>query len=90
MSVRLAWLRTPDPSQERSLLATPSHRVFPSHANPYVPAYLRGVRRLPRRLPEMVGLGDKDEAVSYAATAKVIWQQTPGALAWLAQVQQAL
>jgi len=58
--------------------------------NPYVPAHLRGLRRLPRRLPAMVGLGDKDEAVSYAAAAKVIWQEAPGALDWLTQVQQAL
>jgi hypothetical protein len=58
--------------------------------NPYVPAYLRGLRRLPRRSPEMAGLGDKEEAVSYAAAAKVIWQETPGALAWLTRIQQAL
>jgi len=58
--------------------------------NPYVPAYLRGLRRLPRRLPETIGLGDKDEAISYAAEAKAIWQGTPGALDWLAQVQQTL
>ncbi len=58
--------------------------------NPYVPAYLRGLRRLPRRSPESVGLGDEDEAVSYAAAAKVIWQETPGALGWLAHIQQAL
>ncbi len=51
---------------------------------------LRGLRRLPRRSPEMVGLGDKGEAVSYAAAAKVIWQGTPGALDRLIQVQQAL
>ncbi len=58
--------------------------------NPHVPAYLRGLRPLPRRPPELVGLGDKDEAVSYAAAAKVIWQETPGALDWLAHIQQAL
>jgi len=58
--------------------------------NPYVPAYLRGLRRLPRCSPETVGPGDKDEAVGYAAAAKVIWQETPDALAWLTRIQQAL
>lgn len=52
--------------------------------NPYVPAYLLGKKRLPRDLPELIGFGDDSEAVMYAADNLMAWQQTPGALAWLA------
>lgn len=43
-------------------------------ANLYVPEYLLGERRLPRRLPDAVGIGDRDEAVSYAAEAMAVWR----------------
>jgi tetratricopeptide (TPR) repeat protein len=51
--------------------------------NPYVPAYLSGRKRLPRRLPDYVGFGDESEAVDYAAGAKALWAGVPGALVWL-------
>lgn len=53
-------------------------------ANPYVPAYLLGSKRLPRSLPEYIGIGDDSEAVSYAAMAAPLWRQTEGAIEWLA------
>jgi len=52
-------------------------------ANPFVPDYLLGRRRLPRRMPDLIGMGDESEAVDYAAAHKVLWEQTPGALDWL-------
>jgi hypothetical protein len=51
--------------------------------NKFVPAYLLGNKRLPRRLPDYIGFGDENEAVSYAAGAITVWHQTPGALDWL-------
>jgi ST7 protein. len=51
--------------------------------NRYVPRYILGRKRLPRRLPEYVGFGDKNEAIVYAAEAIVVWQKTPGAVEWL-------
>ncbi len=51
--------------------------------NEFVPAYLLGKKRLPRQLPDYIGFGDENEAVSYAAGALAIWRETPGALDWL-------
>lgn len=51
--------------------------------NRHVPAYLLGRRRLPKNLPDYIGLGDRSEAVTYAAEYKTIWRKTPGALGWL-------
>ncbi len=51
--------------------------------NRFVPPYLLGARKLPKHLPEYIGLGDESEAVAYAAEAIKGWQKTPGALEWL-------
>jgi len=55
--------------------------------NPHVPDLLLGRKRIPRRLPDLIGFGDEDEAVAYAAFAIENWQRTPGALEWLAAAQ---
>jgi tetratricopeptide (TPR) repeat protein len=52
--------------------------------NPFVPAYLLGRKKLPRRLPAYVGFGDENEAVAYIAEAAEAWLTSPQALAWLA------
>lgn len=54
-------------------------------ANPHVPAYLLGRKRIPSDLHDYVGLGDETEAFSYAAAAIKLWERTPGALKWLAE-----
>ncbi|MFY9194413.1 MAG: tetratricopeptide repeat protein [Methanoculleus sp.] len=51
--------------------------------NPFVPRYLLGRRKLPARLPDYHGLGDRDEAVAYVSNARKGWVVTQGALAWL-------
>jgi thioredoxin-like negative regulator of GroEL len=53
-------------------------------ANPHIPAFLLGKKKLPRMLPGLVGFGDESEAVYYAAENREVWHATPGALAWLA------
>lgn len=58
--------------------------------NPYVPAYLMGLRKLPKHLPAMVGLGDENEAIEYVAGAFLVWRQTPDALKWLAAVMDSM
>ena len=55
--------------------------------NPHLPEYLLGERPLPRRLPDAVGIGDRDEAVSYAAEAMAVWRESAGAIQWLAETQ---
>ncbi|MBI1741881.1 hypothetical protein HYR54_02315 [Candidatus Acetothermia bacterium] len=52
--------------------------------NRYVPAYLLGMKRLPKTLPEYIGFGDESEAIAYASEALEVWHKTPGALPWLA------
>ncbi len=54
--------------------------------NPFVPAYLLGLKQLPRQLPAYVGLGDENEAVAYIAEAAEAWLATPQAIEWLATV----
>jgi tetratricopeptide (TPR) repeat protein len=52
--------------------------------NPYVPLYLLGRKNfLAQGLPELIGLGDESEAVSYFARALTEWLRTPGAVEWL-------
>ncbi|HEY8741700.1 MAG TPA: tetratricopeptide repeat protein [Chloroflexota bacterium] len=53
-------------------------------ANPHVPAYLLGSKRLPAQPPASYGIGDAAEAVVCATEQTGAWRQTPGALAWLA------
>jgi len=53
--------------------------------NPYVPSYLTGKKRIPNRLPDMMGWGDDDEAVHYASAHLNHWRRTNGALEWLKQ-----
>jgi len=52
--------------------------------NHYVPLYVLRRKMLPRRLPEYVGFGDRNEAIAYAAEAIGVWKKTPGAIEWLA------
>lgn len=51
--------------------------------NPHVPDYLTGKKRLPRRLPELIGMGDVSEATVYAAEHLAAWRATRGAIDWL-------
>lgn len=51
--------------------------------NRFVPSYLLGKKRLPKRLPEYIGFGDENEAIAYAAEAIKVRQKTEGALEWL-------
>ena len=51
--------------------------------NPFVPQYLLTLRKLPARMPDYHGFGDRDEAVAYVSSARKGWRVTEGALAWL-------
>ena len=56
--------------------------------NPQVPDYLTGKKRLPKLVPDSIGLGDRSEAIHYAAGNLNHWRQTPGALPWLQKTIQ--
>ncbi len=51
-------------------------------ANPHVPVYLAGRKRVPKDLPDLIGFGDESEAIAYAADHLEAWRSTP-AVEWL-------
>jgi tetratricopeptide (TPR) repeat protein len=51
--------------------------------NRYVVPYLTGHKKLPRRLPVRIGLGDRREAINYAAEFRTGWLLIKGAIDWL-------
>jgi tetratricopeptide (TPR) repeat protein len=53
--------------------------------NRFVPGYLVRRRPLPEKLPGFYSQGGDDEAVLYATDAWDVWENTPGALEWLAE-----
>jgi len=60
------------------------------HANPHIPDYLTGRKRLPADLPEVAYPGRNSAALQYAATYLPFWRQTPGAIDWLRKYSRAL
>jgi tetratricopeptide (TPR) repeat protein len=51
--------------------------------NKYISAYLLGLKKLPRSLPEYYSPGDENEAVFYVKENQDAWKTTAGALDWL-------
>jgi tetratricopeptide (TPR) repeat protein len=52
-------------------------------ANPHVPHYFVGIKKLPAELPDHVGIGDESEAAVYVVDNAKAWDETPGAVQWL-------
>jgi hypothetical protein len=51
--------------------------------NDFVPSYLTGRSKIPKKMPELLEFGGKSEAASYARYAVTNWNNTPGAIDWL-------
>ncbi|MFO0907867.1 MAG: tetratricopeptide repeat protein [Isosphaeraceae bacterium] len=51
--------------------------------NRFVPDYLLGLESFPSEMAATMSIGDRSEAVDYAAGALNGWRATPGALEWL-------
>lgn len=51
--------------------------------NPFVPAYLKGQKKVPNRRVDYYGWGDESEAVYYASKHLNHWRRIPGAVEWL-------
>ncbi len=58
-------------------------------ANPHVPAFLLGRKRLPKRQPDYIRFGDESEAIVYAGDHASGWKHTTGALHWLVAQDRA-
>ena len=54
-------------------------------SNPHVPAYLTGKRRIPKTLPDYIGMGDENEAIDYAAIHSQVWINLSELLQWMSQ-----
>ena len=52
-------------------------------ANPHVPAYILGQKRIPKERPPHIDWGGEREAAYVAAEIKHIWWQEDGAIHWL-------
>ncbi|MDP1700437.1 MAG: tetratricopeptide repeat protein [Aestuariivirga sp.] len=51
--------------------------------NGFVPWYLTGRSKIPKKMSNLLELGGKSEAASYAQYAIANWTNTPGAIDWL-------
>ena len=78
----VSFLRQGDTTESRDALAAGMDE------NPYVVQYLLGKTRLPRILPEYMGMGDRDEAIIYASSFGKAWKKYPRALAWLEATEE--
>jgi len=76
----LAFRRQGDTPESRQLLNAAKK------GNPFVPEYLLGDEPLPLERPGHYGLGDRNEAIIYAAEALKVWKSTPGAVTWVRDV----
>lgn len=54
--------------------------------NLFVPIFLFGAGKIPKRIPSTVGIGDESEAIEYVASAMRVWYETPGAMEWMMDV----
>jgi tetratricopeptide (TPR) repeat protein len=79
----LAFRTGGDTERARELLAAARA------ANPHVPAYLLGRKKLPKRQPDYIQFGDDTEAIVYAGDHASGWKHSPGALDWLAAQERA-
>lgn len=52
-------------------------------SNKFVLDYLTGSKEMPDELPQYIGRGDENEAISYVANAWKVWMKTYGALRWI-------
>jgi len=57
-------------------------------SNKYVIDYMLGIKEMPDELPQYIGIGDENEAVSYVNEAWPIWEKTAGAFDWLYNFKQ--
>jgi tetratricopeptide (TPR) repeat protein len=55
------------------------------YGNPFVPAYLLAIKKMPRQRPAYIGFGDENEAVVYVGDHAGHWLETPKALEWFAE-----
>ena len=81
-----AWLWTAALIAFRREGDTPRSRTMLRKAlqeNAHVPAFLLGLRAMPKSLPPYMSPGEEDEAIHYVEEFGTGWQRSPGVLDWL-------
>jgi hypothetical protein len=73
--------------KRRIAMAKKALELSPLCADAHVAALLLGDKKMPRRLPAYIGMGDKNEAVAYVHGAAAAWTATPAALTWVRACQ---
>lgn len=58
--------------------------------NPYVPLYLFGLLDMPKEMPEYIGFGDENEAVSYVDDAIELWGNNKKATMWFVNLYKKM
>jgi len=57
-------------------------------SNEFVIDYMLGMKKMPDELPQYIGRGDENEAISYVNGSWTIWDKTEGAFDWLYDFKQ--
>lgn len=57
-------------------------------SNKFVIDYMLGIKKMPIKQPQYIGIGDENEAISYVIDVWSIWNKTNGALDWLYYFKQ--
>ena len=55
-------------------------------SNPHVPEYMVALKKLPRQLPETIGIGNESEGIYCTYTYQLGWARTEGALEWMENI----
>jgi tetratricopeptide (TPR) repeat protein len=58
--------------------------------NPYVPLYLFGLNEMPKKMPKYIGIGDENEAISYADDAIELWANNRKAVKWFVDIYKKM
>lgn len=58
------------------------------NSNEFVIDYMLGNKKMPKDLPQYIGRGDENEAISYVNGAWSIWEKTAEAFDWLYEFKQ--
>jgi tetratricopeptide (TPR) repeat protein len=56
--------------------------------NRFVVDYMLGIKKMPKVLPQYIGIGDENEGIVYANANWAVWDKTHEALDWLYETKQ--
>jgi tetratricopeptide (TPR) repeat protein len=78
-----AWCRVLERFLSNDLSGATDVLAIARKQNPHTQAYIKGHRRLPKKLPPAYTPGEHDEAMCFAEPLQAAWEKHPKALQWL-------